>query len=206
MVVTIAVLFEPLSSAPSLRENDLTDILKRPIGIGQTPDGMIIVSSNRDQAEIVLALNKIDVRDLSGDIAIAKTRIPQRLSAFLQLISPSSLTSFGLNFVTEIPVADAQKVVADSFLDPDLIGRAESEVRSDSVSLSFRHASEKEWTLRFGTRGNEAVTVNFNASEAAVSLPEDDELGRQLETQYEQLVEYVKLLRLNFDDESNRAQ
>jgi hypothetical protein len=193
---TIAVIFDPLTSAPSINERDLMAVLRRPLGIAQTPDGQFIVSSNRDQAEVILGANKLDVRDLSGEIANAKARIPQRLSALLKLISNPHLKSFGINFIVEFAVAEAQKALANNLLKSDTKFQSGAELRSDSVSLMFQHSSGKAWTLRFDSRDNQTVSLNFNASEQSENLPGGDELGLQLESQHQQMVEYVKILGL----------
>ena len=39
ITISIAALFEPLESPPSLKESDLTDILRRPLAVGQSIDG-----------------------------------------------------------------------------------------------------------------------------------------------------------------------
>jgi hypothetical protein len=197
---TIAVLFEPLSSPPKLDERDLTAVFRRPLGVGQTPDGQLIVSSSRDQAEVILGINKVDVRDLSGDIAIAKTGIPKRLRAFLELMSNPIPRSFGLNFIIEFAMADSRMLLANNLLDSAKFVQSGTELRSDSVSLIFKHNSGKSWTLRFSTPSNEAMTLNFNASEEAEKLPDGGALGDQFETQYQELVKYVKFLKLVPDD------
>ena len=82
VATTIAVLFDPLDSVPGISEQELSQLVRRPLAIGHTLEGVLVVSSNRDQAEIHLALNKLDVRDLTGNVAESKTRIPGLLRKF----------------------------------------------------------------------------------------------------------------------------
>lgn len=192
---TIAIVFEPLDSPPSLKDQDLTALMRRPLALGQTVNGLLVVSSNRDQAEFHLGANKLDVRDLSGEIANAKTRIPSLLRQVYDLISNPPLRTIGFNFIIEFEVPDAQKVLADCLLKSDSVPPG-TDLRSNSVSLVFQHSSGKAWALRFSTRSNEVVILNFNASQDTDSLPDGAALGGELESQYEQMIKFVKSLKL----------
>ena len=198
--ISMAVLIEPLSSVPALGQEDVAGLFKRPYSLGQAPDGQFILSSGRDQAEIWFGVNKVDVRDLKGNITEAKSRIPWRLRNFLDLISNPPLLSLGLNFIVEVSAPDAPKVLATTFLKTDVVSKVGTETQCDTVSLKFQHHSNKAWTIRFNTRGDDIVIVNLNASEQASVLPDDDVLGKQLELQYAKLADYIKLLKLEPDD------
>ena len=183
---TVAVVFDPIQNMPAFRITDetLTEILKHPLNLGNAPGGQIVISSPRDNIEVQISPNKIDVRDLSGDIAHGQSEIPRVSSGFIELFDNPNLISYGINFVVEIANDNPALWVANRLLHADLSEYFGDEVTSNQVSLMFPN-SDKDITLQIGARGRNQLHVNFNASQNTSNLPSNEDLSEEIAQQYQ---------------------
>ena len=192
---TIAVLFEPSGDpAPSgITSEQLSSILRAPLGVGQAADGRSIISSNRDQLEIQVFHNKIDVRELSGDPQQGAQKIPRVLHEFLELASLGPVNTVGLNIILEFPLANPGTWIGEHLLNQELASTLDASVSSKGLSLVFDRAP-KTLEFKFEPRGPDKINVNFNSSEDVDSLPPQEQLMNELTELYESLEGYLDSL------------
>ena len=185
---TIAVVFEPIQNVPAFRITDeiLTDILRHPLNLGNAPGGQIVISSPRDDIEVQISPNKIDVRDLSGSIEHGQTEIPRVVNAFISLLQNPTLISYGINLVVEVVNENPAQWLAKNLLHPDMNEHFGDNVSSNQISLMFSN-SDKDVTLQIGSRVRNYLNMNFNASENTNVLPNVNILSEQLAEQYQYL-------------------
>lgn len=190
VVTSLAVLFDLPEIESPVNSEQLAMVIRRPLGIGQSAEGLLIVNSSRDQIELQLAPNKIDVRDLSGDIDHAKAKLPEVTSGILSLIDNPELTSFGLNFIVEKPMKNPTAWIGQTFLNQELAREFGSSLAS-TVVVIMRPGSPKSASVRIENRGDSRISINWNASETANSLPDPDQFAIQLQQQYDELVGFI---------------
>lgn len=190
ILITVAVLFEPVTVSTPIAETDALKVLKRPVNLAQSMNGSLIISSNRDQKEIVISPNKIDARDTSEDIDEAKTRLPELLRYFLDLIGNPTLKTLGINFVLEAEAIDTQRWLADKTISASFREQITGPISSKSISVTFER-SDQEWTLTFSAPTPERISVNFNASKDMASLPSETDLSNSIKEQFSDMEQYL---------------
>ena len=188
---TIAVIFEPPEAQPTIDPDALTTFMRRPISIGQTAAGLTVVHSGRDQIDVHLGANKLDVRGISGELPDIREKVPKVLEPFLELLSISTIQTYGVNFILEVSPSEPNTWLSSTFLNPTLTDTFRTPVSSTGVVLKYNHAP-KEVTLRLDARDNSVLSVNFNASESATSPPNQGQLSQDLEDQYANLVRILQ--------------
>ena len=186
MLASVAIIFIPPDSQDPITPNQLAKILKRPLGLGQTQEGLAVVNSSRDQIELQIAPNKLDVRDLSGNFEQAKNKVPEVVSNIMNLLGDPVVTSFGVNFILETSINDAYAWIGSRFLNQELSKELGSTVASNVVSIRINRPP-KALTLRIESSDDSRITVNYNASEQTDALPGLDKFARELEEQNNQL-------------------
>jgi hypothetical protein len=192
---TIAVVFQPGESPRQIDIGGeaLTAILRRPLTVAQGPD-ILIVTSNRDQIEVQIFPNKIDVRELSGDIAQGRSKIPRIVHEFLSILTDMRIQSYGVNFNLEINVERPREWLGNNLLNPGL-AESGTTLSSNLVSLVLERPP-KVWTVRFEAQADDKLNINFNASEHTETLPNRENLDNELKAQYEALKEFLDHLGL----------
>ena len=191
VISTIAVLTPPPAQPKSIDQRDLQRVLARPLSIGQTPDG-IIVSSQRDQIEVIAGGNKINVRDLSGRKTFSESRIPPVLHFFLDT---PQITSYGVNFVIAVPCAEAPQWIRDNILSTQISEKTGKTVIGGAGVLKIAFGN-KTWNIKLEPREDAYMNVDFNASEETQQLPENGRLREELQEQYDALVGFLNELGL----------
>lgn len=197
VLATIAILFEPPQAAPAITQEQIGDVLHRPINIGQTPDGRLIINSTRDQIEIQLFPNKIDVRDLSGELAKAKEKVPEVVSEIINLLLPDpspKIQTYGVNIVVEFPMTEPNTWIGETFLKDELGTVFASPLSSNEIAI---RAIEPPKTImvKISSRENSRVNINFNASEEMESLPDVNRLAKDLGSYYARTIKLVEDLK-----------
>ena len=195
---TIVVVLAP-SVPPRLIDiepHGLEAILRRPLTFSQSPVGPII-TSNRDQIEIAFSSNRIDVRESSGDVAQAKSKISRIIHGFLALatLAEVSAQSYGVNFISEINVERPHEWLGNNLLNPNLASKFGTSFSSNLVTLILDRPP-KVWTVRFEARPGDRFSVNFNASENTGALPNQEKLEHDIEEQYKSLNEFLSQIGL----------
>ena len=193
---TIAVVLEPYDpSVPIPIGIDPERILRRPLNISQGPEGSVI-TSNRDQVEVQFLLNnKLDVREFSGDVAQAKSKIPRIMHGVLSSSSGIKIQSYGVNFLLEIDEEKPSEWLGNRLLNPDLASQFGTSLSSNLVAMLFDQPP-KTWAVRFHALPGDRLNVNFNASERTSGLPSQEKLGDEIEGQYKALKKFLSEIGL----------
>ena len=197
LVSTIAVLLVPPTELVpvGITEDALTGILRRPLTVGEASGGRTIISSNRDQVDVQLFPNKLDVRDVSGDAAEGRRKIPRILTEFLALLANPTITSIGINFIVELSQAEPTQWLGTNFLDPDLATRLGAQPTCNDIALILE-VPPKVRNVRFTAQGSDRINVNFNASEETQELPSPKRLEQDLQEQFDTLRRLIEKLEL----------
>ena len=186
VVSSIAVTFLPQREGPqSLSGEAFSQFMNRPIP-NRSPDGSLVVTSNRDQIEVILSPGKVDVRDLSGDPDRAKLKLPTVLIRMWEQLQQTEVLSYGINFIVQVEMQDPQNWMGETFLRPDLNEKLAVQPRSDAVHLSFDEADTTR-LIRLQVPDASHILVNSNDSRAITVIPDVQELQDNLETQRNKL-------------------
>lgn len=191
MMSTIAVITPPPPQPRSIDQKDLQQVLTRPLAIGQSPEG-ILVSSQRDQIEVIVGGNKINVRDLSGQPRFSESKIPPILHFFL---GPSQINSYGVNFIVVVPRVEPLQWMRDNILSPQISERTQKTLigGAGTLKIAFEH---KTWNIKLEPGEDDTINVDFNASEETQQLPDDARLCQELQEQFDALLRFLNALRL----------
>lgn len=185
---TIAVLIAPNQPARTVAQDELQKVLSRPIGIGQSPEGMLI-TSQRDQIEAVAGGNKINVRDLSGSRVFARSKIPPVLHFLLGTPLPQ-ITSYGVNFIIDVPCARPLDWVRDNILSSQISEKTGKTLMGGAGVITVA-AGSKTWNIKFQPTQNKAINIDFNASEQTQQVPNQGRLREELLEQFNALLELL---------------
>ena len=193
IVSTVAVLLVPrdLSIPHDINPDELTTILRKPLNISQMPGGLTIIISNRDQVEVQLFANKIDVRDSSGDVAQAGKTIPRVIRKFCDtVLTGETIITYGINFIVEFDREGPKEWLGQNLLKDSLVNKLGGSPSSNLIQVNLDRPP-KTLSVSLEVRPNEKLSINFNASQPSNSLPSDGELARELQEQYEVLKDLV---------------
>ena len=188
---TIAVMTAPPAQPRSINQKDLQQVLARPLAIGQSPEG-VLVSSQRDQIEVIVGGNKINVRDFSGEPRFSESKIPSILRFFL---GPSQINSYGVNFLITVPRVEPLQWIRDNILSPQISERTQKTLigGSGTLKIAFEH---KTWNIKLEPGEVDTINVDFNASEETQQLPDDARLCQELQEQFDDLLRFLNDLGL----------
>jgi hypothetical protein len=190
---TVAILFgpefQPKSPVPG---QEIGKFMHRPI-LNISPEGATVLTSHRDQIEVLLAGNKLDVRDVSGRGNTAHERIPTVLHGICPIISNDKPRSYGINFVVSTPNDNPTGWIAERFLNQDLCSIVGSPIGSNGVSVVFERAN-KIITVRFDPGPESTIMVNFNASQVISELPKTQAMATDIEAQHGRLLKLLAAL------------
>lgn len=176
---TVAVVFGPQFQPKSpVSAQALGEFLHRPTA-NIAPDGSAVITSHRDQVEVVLSGPKVDFRDVSGSHEKTHEKIPSVLHGICRLISDDTPASLGVNFVALVPNENPSVWIAQKFLKNELSSITHSQLESTGVSLVYDQ-NDKRVTLRFDQGPDSSVIVNFNASQQINSIPEQDQIATDI--------------------------
>ena len=190
---TIAVVIQPPASPPGIEDSDLRSIMRPPFSIGQGLAGEAFVSSTRDQMEIILSPTKINVRDLSGRNAFGDSKVPEILHLLVQKYD-TTIDSFGINFIFQIPNSDPQGWIRKILLNPGIQEASGLALLGGQARISLQN-NRKTWNISFQqAQDNSGIEVNFNASENTRELPAPDALRQSMDEQLRGLSELISKL------------
>lgn|GEM_PF-5112116 len=192
-ISTIAALIAPppLPQPIEIDQRAIEQVLTRPLAIGQTPGGMF-VSSQRDQIEVIVGGNKVNVRDLSGRKTFSESKIPPILHFF---IGSSQITSYGVNFILTVPRVEPIQWICDNILSPQISKKTEKTLIGGAGTLKIV-SGHKTWNIKLEPGEGDIVNLDFNASETTIQLPDDNRLREELQEQYNALMEFLNELEL----------
>lgn len=190
---TIAVVSQSPIQPISISEGDLEGILKRPFTIGQGAAG-ILVSSQRDQIEVILGGNKINVRHLSESTEFSKSKIPDIIYFFMKQ-TKFDVNTYGVNFMITVPCAKPGKWIRDNILSPDISKNIGKTLLEGAAHLKIQ-SNNKVWNIKLEPTGTGIINVDFNASESTVELPDQSRLKEELQEQFSGLKQFLDDLGL----------
>lgn len=192
-ISTIAVLTITPQQPISIDQKELEDVLRRPLSVVQSPAALVI-SSQRDQIEALLAGNKTNIRDLSGRKVFSESKVPTILDFFIRKFG-LEVTSYGVNFVVSVPSAEPARWISDNILSPQITEKTGKALVGGAGTLKLE-AGHKIWNVKFEPGVNEIINVDFNASEQTRQLPDPKRLREELQEQFDALLEFLADLRL----------
>ena len=179
---TVALVFQPPLQPPvSISGQEMAKFLHMP-SPGYSPDGSVAINSHRDQIEVFVSANKLDVRNLSGNFEKGYEKVPEVLHGMYNLLGADSPTSVGINFVLSVPKEEPQAWIGQSFLSGDIASIFKGSLASDMISVIYER-DNKVITVRFEARPDSAITVNFNASQDVTALPGQEQIAADIATQ-----------------------
>ena len=187
---TVAVLFPPAAAPPAIGQEQLTAILRPQLTVGGSPDGSTVISSSRDQIDVTVASNKIDVKDQSGDLSHARLNVPRVLREFLGMITQETIGTYGINFIVQLEIEQSERWLGENMLHPRLTERLGAPPASKRISLVVPR-DPKVLTVAFENRDDSRIVINYNASQPSERLPEIEQLATEIETQYRELEQII---------------
>jgi hypothetical protein len=183
---TVALLFEPSENRQpiELTQEVFETFLRKPLQISVLSGNRIFASSNRDQIEVQVYSNKLDVRDANGDIQHGIDNIPRILRDAATLWpEEENVKSCGINFVVDVYLENPKAWLGNHLLNQALITDVGSAISSNLVSLMFKQ-DQRDWTIRFQEQQGKRLNINFNASQTITNLPSQKDLQIDINTQY----------------------
>ena len=189
LVSTIGVTHDA-APPPTILFSDetLRGLVRPPLNVFPTMDSIRVVS-NRDQIELVLSPVRSEVRDFSGDLEKASTKIPDVLAKVMDLLDGPVVRSFGVNFLLEAHREETEDVAAwlgKHFLRDNLEGDLGTTVSCPSITF-FYERDGKSQTIDLEVSGDSAVTINSTASEPTEALPDKPKLESEMKSQHDYL-------------------
>ena len=179
---TIAVVIQPPVSPPNIQDADLRSLIRPPYAIGQASATESILSSTRDQMEIILSPSKINVRDTSGKDEFDDSRVPEILHWFVGKYG-TPVRSFGINFVILLENPNPQLWIKEVLLNPSIESKSGLNLLGGQARISLQ-TGQKTWNIGFQQMQEENILeLNFNASQEASELPAIMELQQSMNEQ-----------------------
>ena len=192
---TVAVVYGPqFQPKAPVSAQAIAEFLQRPTA-NLAPDGSVVITSHRDQVEVLLSGPKVDVRDVSGSYEKTHEKIPNVLHGICRLVSDDFPISFGVNFVVLVPKDNPGGWIAQTFLNNELNSIIETPLESGGVSLIYDQY-DKRVTVRFDPSPDSSVMVNFNASQEITNLPGQEQLATDIKSQRKAFLEFLDALEI----------
>ena len=191
-MTTIAILTAP-PQISGINQQELEQILTPPLTIGQSDEGML-VSSQKDQIQVIAGGIKTNVRDLSGRKTFSRSKIPVILHFFINRFK-LQVTSYGVNFVINVPCIEPVKWIGDNIISTQVSQKTGKTLIGGIATVKIE-AEQKTWNINFKPSGNKMIKVDFNASEETQQLPNQQRLREELQEQYHALLGFLDALEL----------
>ena len=191
---TIVLLSSPSQQPPvAINQKDLERVITPPLLIGESGPATII-SSQRDQIEVVSAGNMLSVRDLNGRSEFSESKVPVVLGFFLSLSAPR-LSSYGVNFIISVPCSEPGQWIRDNILATQISVKTGKTLLGGSARLKIA-ADPKTWNIKLEPREDNKISVDFNASEDTRELPDPAHLRQEMGEQFESMLRFLTELGL----------
>lgn len=191
---TIAVVTDRPPEPVTYEDKWFKQYLNPPISLGQTLDGTVIASSQRDQLEILASDTKLNVRDLSGAREFSKSKIPRVLLAILEY-SNAKPKSYGVNFLLTIDHSNPVEWMRTRVLSTDLSERTGMEIIGGGASMSLKSDS-KTWNIKVDIRDGTLLAWDFNASQTIDALPDQTRLLEEMDQLFADVMQFLENLEL----------
>ncbi|MBA7667343.1 hypothetical protein ES703_75430 [subsurface metagenome] len=191
-MTTIAILTAPPQQT-AIDQKELEQILTPPLTIGQSSQGLL-VSSQKDQIQVLAGGIKTNVRDLRGRRRFSTSKIPAILSYFIKRFN-LQVTSYGVNFVINLPCVEPAKWIGDNILSTQISQKTGQVLLGGIVTVKME-AGQKTWNIKFEPSSDKMINVDFNASEDTTQLPNQKRLREELQEQFDALLGFLNKLEL----------
>lgn len=189
---TIAIIAPP-PQVSTVNQQEFERILTPPFTIGQAPEGMLI-SSQKDQIQVLAGGNKTNVRDLSGRKTFSRNKIPSILHYFVDRFN-LQVTSYGVNFIINVPCIEPAKWIGDNIISSQVSQKTKRTLIGGTATVKIA-AGQKTWNIKFESSSGNMINVDFNVSEDITQLPNQKRLREELQEQFQALVEFLNALEL----------
>lgn len=190
---TVAVLHE-IPEAKNINVKDFEKLLSPPItAIAGSPAGTLI-SSQRDQVEILIANNKTDFRDISGRKDFAASKIGKLMEYFVGEFH-LKVNMYGINFILRVPHSESVRWITENILSSEIANKTGKKVIGGKGTISLK-SGRKTWNVEFDASESDKVMVNFNVSEKRDEVPTAKVLTIELKKQWDLLMKLLTELSL----------
>lgn len=189
---TIAVTHE-VPEPKNVNVKDFEQFLGPAITVGGSVAGTVI-SSQREQIEIIIANNVTNVRDLSGRKDFSASKVGMILEFFVGNYG-LKINSYGVNFILRVPCLEAQKWIRENILSSRISEKTGKELVGGVGTMSVK-SGRKTWNIKFESTEDKKIAVDFNASQKINKLPNADVLRDELKKQWNSLVKFLSDLGL----------
>lgn len=193
MVMTTIAITHEVPGPKNVNVKDFEHLLCPPITAVNSPTGMLI-SSQREQIEVLIANTKTDFRDLSGRKDFSSSKISEVVKYFISKFGLKT-DSYGVNFILKVPYSEPKKWIVENVLSSRILEKTGKVLVGGAGTVSLK-SGRKTWNVGFGTTDDNKIEVNFNASEKKVELPSAVELRNELKKQWDLLMEFLSDLGL----------
>lgn len=177
----------------NVNAKEFESILNPPLTIGESLAGTMI-SSQRDQIEVIVAATKTNVRDLSGGKSFASSNVGKVMEFFKNYFN-LNINSYGINYNLRVPCPDSKKWIIANILSP-VISETTGKVLVGGAGAVSLEAGAKTWNIKFEPTDDNKINIDFNASEITHVLPDANSLREELQEQWDLLVEFLQGLNL----------
>ena len=175
----------------TINQNDVSEILRSPITVGQITDGSLLFESTKSQLQIYARQSKVEVRDLS-DGPISNKPLAKHLKYLVNLMG-GVVTSIGLNFHMNIPVDGDEKagpLIARQLLNVSWVNNAfNGRVLGFGGTINFQLDDSSKWNVRLSPRSDipesSEIFVNLNHSipaDPSLTTPLSDSWADEMES------------------------
>lgn len=108
------------------------------------------------------------------------------------MLSNPPILSYGLNFIVEVARENPDQWIGSKLLNPALAEDIDPPISSSLTVLKFNR-QPKTLAVRFESRPD-SIHVNMNVSEQTDTLPDHDQLGKELGEQFQALADLINRL------------
>ena len=177
-----------------LKREDLEQFLTPELGVGQTADGRLVFTSIADQMEVIVGVNRIDVRDRSPQSP--RTRQASQVAQGILRVLNGDARAYGVNyeFETDIPSGASGAFLLKTFIKEDTANYIEG-LKGAALTLFFdmddRQASIVIEPKRRRPEADK-IFVNVNVHKdlgESESAPVEEQLATEIEAYFEKVKE-----------------
>lgn len=176
-----------------LQREDVEQLLTPELGVGQTANGRIVITSIADQMEVMVGVNRIDVRDRSSKGPRAR-EVSHVAQGILQALKGDA-RAYGINyeFETDTPNGTSGAFLLKTFVKEDTTNYIK-DLRGAALTLFFNMGDRQTRIIIEPRRGRpEADKIFFNVNvHAELGEKEQAPLEEQLKTEIEGYFKRVK--------------
>ena len=190
---TVAILHE-IPEPKNINIKDFEKLLSPPINaVASLPVGMLI-SSQRDQVEILIANNKTDFRDLSGKKDFSSGKIVELVEYFVSELQ-LKINTYGINFILKVNRSRSDRWIVENILCSEISKKTGKKLLGGKGTISMK-SGRKTWNIEFEASEVDKIGVNFNATEKGDKVPSDGALTTEIKRQWNSLVKLLGDLNL----------